>query len=137
MMIILDLIVNNFPQIAGQILIISFTAYTTWRIALKSEKKQAINKFKLIFTNEREKLKRFDIQNYFDQEQAIFEISEYLSTNKNNRLKSMWQEYKTIEEQNRDASMPNPNYPHSLITYKNNKKDELINKVGEIIKFIK
>lgn len=136
-MYLINLIVNNFPQIAGEVLIIAFTSFATWRLTINSTKREAIRKFKIIFTSEREKLKRFDIQNYFDQEQALFEISEYLTENKNNKLKTMWAEYKSIEEQNRLATMPNENFPHSLITYKDNKKDELILKIGEIIKFIK
>lgn len=136
-MYLINLIVDNFPAIAGSILLIVLSSFATYWGTTKSKRHQKIEDFKKLFTDEREKLKRFDIQNYFGQERAIFEISEYLTKTQNQELKSMWQEYKSTEEQNREATMPNEDFSSSLINYKDDKKEELINKISSIIKFVK
>ena len=131
----IDFIIEHFPTIAGSILIIVFSGYITWRISQKTKKREAIDKFRNIFIEEREKIKTFNIQNYFIQERAIFEISRYLIFWQKFRLRKMWLKYQETENKYRQVLQTQDIPPNYLIHYGDH-KNEVLNKIDKIINYL-
>lgn len=133
---IIDIIIRHYQVIFGGILTIVFTGYVTWRISQKTRRLDAIEKFRQVFIEEREKIKRFNIQDYFAQERAIFEIRRYLNFWQSFRINRLWKNFKQAEEKHRQATMPNPGFPNSLIHYGDH-KPKILSKIDKIINYLK
>jgi len=133
---IINIIVNNFPAIASAILIIVFSGYITWRISQKTKKREAIDKFRNAFIEEREKIKTFNIQNHFIQERAIFEIRRYLFLWQRFRLNKIWNDYQETENKYRQVLHTQDIPPNHLIHYGDH-KGEVLSKIEKIINYLK
>ena len=131
----IDFIIEHFTTIAGSILIIVFSGYITWRISQKTKKREAIDKFRNVFIDEREKIKTFNIQNYFIQERAIFEVNRYLFFWQIRCLKRMWEDYQETENKYRQVLHTQDIPPNHLIHYDDH-KGEVLSKIDKIINYL-
>lgn len=133
---IIDILIRYYPAIFGGILTIVFGGYVTWRISQKTRRIEAIEKFRQIFIEEREKIKRFNIQDYFSQERAIFEVRIYLNIWQSFRMNRLWKDFKQAEEKYRKTIQTQDSPPNVLIHYGDD-KSKIISKIDKIINFLK
>jgi hypothetical protein len=131
-----NIIIKNFNAIAGGILTIVFGGYVTWRISQKNRRYEAIEKFMQVFIDEREKIKRFNIQDYFTQERTIFDIRRYLNFWQSFRINRMWRKFKQTEEKYRQAIRTQDSPPNTLIHYGDHKAN-ILSKIDKIINYLK
>jgi len=132
----IGIFINNFPAIIGGILTIVFSGYVAWRISQKTKKREAIDKFRNVFIEEREKIKTFNIQNYFIQERGIYEISRYLFFWQISRLKKIWNDYQDTENKYRQVLHTQDIPPNHLIHYADH-KNEVLSKIDKVINYLK
>ena len=102
----------------------------------KNRRIEAVNKFRKVFIEEREKIKTFNIQNDFIQEKAIYEINRFISRRQTFCLKHLWREYQTVENKYRQAIQTQDKPPNTLIYY-GDYKNEVLSKIDEIINYLK
>jgi hypothetical protein len=101
----------------------------------KNRRREAIDKFRNVFIEEREKIKTFNIQNYFIQERAIFEVSRYLFFWQIRCLKRMWEDYQETENKYRQVLHTQDIPPNHLIHYGDH-KGEVLSKIDKIINYL-
>ena len=102
----------------------------------KNRRIGAINNFRQVFIEEREKIKAFDIQNNPLQERAVFEIRRYITFWQIFRLKRIWADYQKAENKHRQVDHTQDVPPNHLIYYGDH-KNEVLHKIDKIIKYLK
>ncbi len=132
---IIDIFILYFYPISGGILSLSFGGYIVWRISQKTKRRDAIDKFVSIFTDEREKIKVFNIQDFNLQERTIFEVKRSLHIWQGFRLDRRWHDYREIENKYRQVLPTQDTPPNHLIHYGDH-KNEVLGKINEIINWL-
>lgn len=134
---IIDVLISKFFIIIGSILSICVGGYITWRHFTKTKKFEAIEKFRQVFIGEREKIKRFNSQDYTIQERAIFEVKRYLNFWESFRLIKMYENFKHTEEKYRQVERHRQEpFCDSFIIMYGDHKNKLLNKIDKIINYL-
>lgn len=122
-------------SIIGFILYLFKPIYNNWVI----KRQKAIDEFRNIFISERNKIKRFNIQDYILQEQTIFKTNRYLFFWQRFCLRYMWNNYKKTEGKYRQATRTNGSIVQSniLVHYDSPYKKEILSKIDKIINYLK